>query len=62
MNSNKIVIHISGGVLIGVYAEDSNVEVTLYDEDNQRDLEQYEQVEQEKVFHSTIDNMEQVYP
>lgn len=62
MNSNKIVIHISGGVLIGVYAEDSNVEVILYDEDNQCDLEQYEQVEQEKVFHSTIDNMEQVYP
>lgn len=61
MNSNKIVIHISGGVLIGVYADDSNVEVILYDEDNQCDLEQYEQVEQEKAFHGTIDNMEQVY-
>ena len=31
---NRIVIKIEGGVLVGVYAEDDNVDVELVDVDN----------------------------
>lgn len=55
----KIVVRISGGVLVSVYSDDPTAAVQLFDEDN---LNEEETDSTEKDFENVTEKMTQVYP